>query len=289
MSIQIGKIVAEFRKSKGLLQKELARRAGMCAAQLCQIESGRVSPAFQMVERLAAALGTDVQGLLAATAKVSADPVREEPVEIAGLDYVPVRATEPDAARALRLVAESERLRDKLAAFLPTYRVTVVFPVMRAKYLCWVDPDTGEVLSRRKSPRGGLVTDILPEISALKDAMFAPGLDYLVVLVDGEEYRLKDGWGSDGKRGSHGIGKTPFEYAGTVRIAGPKDLKALLPAQLSEAPFTRTELGRALKISARSGMKLGFAKNTLEKSGVIAPVGKRGREILYQITEETKP
>lgn len=116
MSIQIGKIVAEFRKSKGLLQKDLARRAGMCAAQLCQIESGRVSPAFQMVERLAAALGTDVPGLLAVTAKVSAEPVREEPVEIAGLNYVPVRATEPDAARALRLVAESERQRDRLAA-----------------------------------------------------------------------------------------------------------------------------------------------------------------------------
>ena len=116
MSIQIGKIVAEFRKSKGLLQKDLAQKAGMCAAQLCQIESGRVSPAFQMVERLAAALGTDVPGLLAVTAKAAAEPVREEPVEIAGLDYVPVRATEPDAARALRLVAESEHLRDKLAA-----------------------------------------------------------------------------------------------------------------------------------------------------------------------------
>lgn len=243
---------------------------------------------LRVTAKEAQSIGTQSERALHRTLKYFLDP-DEEHHEIPVAGFIADICDAPAGHIYEIQTRDFGRLRDKLAAFLPTYRVTVVFPVMRAKYLCWVDPDTGEVLSRRKSPRGGLVTDILPEISALKDAMFAPGLDYRVVLVDGEEYRLKDGWGSDGKRGSHGIGKTPFEYAGTVRIVGPKDLKALLPAQLSEAPFTRTELGRALKISARSGMKLGFAKNTLEKSGVIAPIGKRGREILYQITEETKP
>lgn len=178
------------------------------------------------------------------------------------------------------------RLREKISAFLPDFSVTVVFPVMRTKYLCWVDPETGEVESRRKSPRKGLPTDILPEMSALKDLMFAPGLDYLVILVDGEEYRLRDGWGSEGKRGSHCIGKTPFEYGEAVRITGPADLRAILPPKLSEAPFTRTELGKALKLNAKSGMKLSFAKNTLERAGVIAPIGKRGRETEYKIVTE---
>ena len=38
-----------------------------------------------------------------------------------------------------------ERLRDKLDAFLEFARVTVVYPIVKQRWLCWVDPQTGEV------------------------------------------------------------------------------------------------------------------------------------------------
>ena len=36
-------------------------------------------------------------------------------------------------------------LRDKLKAFLPLYRVTVVYPIPSCKWITWIDPETGEL------------------------------------------------------------------------------------------------------------------------------------------------
>ena len=45
-----------------------------------------------------------------------------------------------------------DRLRRKLDAFLEAARVTVVYPVVPKRGLCWVDPETGEIFEKRKSP-----------------------------------------------------------------------------------------------------------------------------------------
>lgn len=118
MVIELGKCIVERRRGKGLYQKDLALRAGMSAGQLCLIESGRVSPTFNMVERIARALDTDIQGLLSSeSGRDGAEKTSSERAEaLPSSDYVPVRAIEPDAARALRLVLDMERERDELAA-----------------------------------------------------------------------------------------------------------------------------------------------------------------------------
>ena len=40
------------------------------------------------------------------------------------------------------------RLRDKLNAFLPDYRVTVVYPIPQIKYLSWIDEESGEITEK---------------------------------------------------------------------------------------------------------------------------------------------
>ena len=45
-----------------------------------------------------------------------------------------------------------DRLGRKLDAFLEAVRVTVVYPVVPKRGLCWVDPETGEIFEKRKSP-----------------------------------------------------------------------------------------------------------------------------------------
>ena len=117
MIIELGKCIVERRQAKGLFQKDLAQRAGMSAGQLCLIESGRVSPTFNMVERIARALDTDIPGLLTAAPDQTADAstASEKTEPLPSPDYVPIRAIEPDAAKALRLVIESERERDVLS------------------------------------------------------------------------------------------------------------------------------------------------------------------------------
>lgn len=107
------------RRAKGLKQFELARRAEMCAAQLCQIENGRVSPSFQVVERLASALDTDVPGLISGLKGRGGRKKASEGVSasVSPSDgYRSCRAIEPDAARAIALIAEEEKRLDGLVA-----------------------------------------------------------------------------------------------------------------------------------------------------------------------------
>lgn len=114
-----GEKVVALRKAHGLQQKELARRAGMSASQLCQIENNRVSPTINMVERLVVALGMDLAGFFGkGRSKSSVSPggetVRE--IEVETGDYVPVRATEPDATKVLELILPQEEARDRAEA-----------------------------------------------------------------------------------------------------------------------------------------------------------------------------
>lgn len=105
--IDIGQCVQQARKAKGLKQFELARRAQMCAAQLCQIENGRVSPSFVMVERIAEALDLTIPGLLGGGGRKTAAKARaggEAPVRAAESRFVSVRRIEPDAAKAIKAV-----------------------------------------------------------------------------------------------------------------------------------------------------------------------------------------
>ena len=55
-------------------------------------------------------------------------------------------------------------LRPKLTEFLKDYKVTVVFPVAKEKYIYWIDPNSGEVSEPRKSPKKGSALDIFPEL-----------------------------------------------------------------------------------------------------------------------------
>lgn len=112
--INIGECVVTARRRKGLKQFELARRAEMSAAQLCQIENGRVSPSFHAVERLAAALDLDVAGLIAGDGSEGARAEEIVPPVGRTSDYVPLRAVEPDALRAFRQIEAAEREFDVL-------------------------------------------------------------------------------------------------------------------------------------------------------------------------------
>lgn len=170
-----------------------------------------------------------------------------------------------------------DRLRDKLEYFLNDYHVTVVHPIVREKYLCWVDPETGEVISRRKSPRKGRATDILPEIYRLPKLQNHPNLSFAALLMDMEEYRLLDGWNKDKKRGSHRMERYPTAIDSMVLLHASSDFAALLPDLPEE--FTRKDLAKATRLSATT---TAYAVKVWERAGSLIQVGKSGRQYLYK-------
>ena len=116
-------------------------------------------------------------------------------------------------------------LRKKIEWYLShtTHRVTVVCPLPAVKYLSWISPDDGEVISRHKSPKRGQVKDLAKELYWLAPFVGHPRFSLRVLLLELEEYRLADGWSADGKRGSNRYDRFPTALLGDETLDVAED------------------------------------------------------------------
>ena len=169
-------------------------------------------------------------------------------------------------------------LRNKLEALLAQRPVRVVCPLAAAKWIVWVDPETGELSPRRRSPKRGGYLDAFYELIHLAPLLGRPGLTVHFLLIDVEEYRLP---GRSGRRGGRGVRRKeliPLSLVGERIVRTPADYAALLPPGL-EDPFTAADLRR---ISQRSETLCRRAIYTLTQAGALRRTGKRGRSFLYE-------
>ncbi len=172
-------------------------------------------------------------------------------------------------------------LRDKLDAFLPLYRVTVVYPIPASKWITWIDPETGELGKRNRSPKKGSFYSAFKELYKISSYLDHPNLTVKLILLDIEEYRLQDGWGREGKRGSHRYDRVPTRIVSETVLTEPRDYLQFVPFDLEE-PFTARELARSCGFPRES-----FSTEALilRKMGVIEQTGKKGRAYLYRAVQ----
>lgn len=86
-----------------------------------------------------------------------------------------------------------QNMRRKLAAFLPLYPVTIVYPIPHVKWLHWMDEETGEISPGRKSPKKGNAYQAFIELYKIRPFLKDPNLRLRLDLIDMEEYRLLNG------------------------------------------------------------------------------------------------
>lgn len=174
------------------------------------------------------------------------------------------------------------KLKPKLAALLPYYPVTVVAPVIETKWLLIMDPETGELTGRRKSPKRGKAADLLPDLAYLRPFLLDPNLSFLLVRLEGEELRVR----TQGKRRpAQRLEFAPTRYLGAVSLKTAEDYAALLPLDLPEE-FTARELAKALGLSAGQSSA---AAGVLSHMGAIRQIGRRKNAYLYTIPKEENP
>ena len=147
---------------------------------------------------------------------------------------------------------------------------------IQVKWLIWIS-EGGEPTPRRKSPAKPTAGQALFELSSLGELLFQPGLQVCVLLLVVEEYRLLNGWGNGGKRGSTRFDRIPLALLDEVWVRGPEDCSRLLPPELPLC-FTAKELGKAVGLSSK---KASFAIRALRAWRAIRQVGKRGGAYLY--------
>ena len=172
-------------------------------------------------------------------------------------------------------------LRDKLKAFLPSYHVTVVYPIPSVKWITWIDPQTGEFEKRNRSPRKGSFYAAFKELYRISGFLDHPNLTIKLILLDMEEYRLRDGWGRDGKRGSHRYDRVPTRIVSELSLTEPRDYLQFVPYGIEE-PFTARELAKSCGFPRDSFSTVALI---LRKMGVLEQVGKKGRAYLYRAAE----
>ena len=172
-------------------------------------------------------------------------------------------------------------LRKKLDFFLISHKVTVVFPIALNKTVCWIDPESGAVVSRRRSPKGGRIYDVLRELPAIKECIGDQNLTLRILLADMEDYRLLDGRGRDKKIGATKLERIPTLLAEEIDLCDKRDYMMLLPPELSDS-FSREEFERAVRlerVAAHRALKLFI------DLGFVRQSGKDGRKYIYSIVQ----
>jgi len=173
-------------------------------------------------------------------------------------------------------------LKPKLEAYLADYKVRLVYPLASAKYVSWIDPSSGEITSRKKSPKKASVYDALFEMVRILPYIRHENLTILVPFLEIDEYRLLDGWSRDKKRGSHRYERIPTDFFRIEEFSADADYIRCLPENCS-SPFTSKEFAEAVHISCRDA---GGILKVLTERGLLERTGRRGNSYLYARTCE---
>ncbi len=172
-------------------------------------------------------------------------------------------------------------MRKKLAAFLPLYPVTVVYPIPHTKWLSWIDETSGETSAKRKSPKRGSPYHAFAELYKIRPFLNHPHMKFRFALIDMEEYRLLNGWSHDKKRGSERYDRIPLSFVEEFAVDRREDYMQFVPYDLPE-PFTAKDFAGSAKISVDLARTVLLLLYELE---IVDRPGKLGRQYLYRIRD----
>lgn len=174
-----------------------------------------------------------------------------------------------------------DQLRKKLDNFLPLFPVTVVLPIPEIKWLFWVNPETGELSQKRKSPKKGNPYQAFSEIYKIKPYLKKARLTIKLIFINIEEYKLLNGWSQDKKRGAVRYDRIPLCLTREYSFSQPKDYMLLFPENLPKQ-FTSNELAKLLKITTKDCR---YFLNITFFLGIVNRVGKKRNSYIYEINQ----
>ena len=175
--------------------------------------------------------------------------------------------------------AQFNKMREKLKCFLREYNVTVVYPVPRNKYLVWIDRETGEQTSKRKSPVTGNPYFIFPELYKIKAYLLEDNIHFKVVLIDVLEFHILNKSPKRRKKSGGKYDRLPIDMADEVTIDRREDYMQFIPYSLGDS-FTSKEFAREAHINISLAR---ITLNILYHVGAVDKIGKDGNNIIYEV------
>ena len=156
------------------------------------------------------------------------------------------------------------------------HNVTVLHPLIGKKQILWMHPETGELTPARSTLREGVLHGVA-QLKAFLPYLCTPRFHLIFPVIEAEEYRLLDGWGKGGKRGSHRYELLPRALTDVYRLSTREDFLAIFPE--TPAEFTAKEFGKFTRLR---GYDLYDALAVFEGLGIIEKCGTRGRAALWR-------
>ena len=138
-------------------------------------------------------------------------------------------------------------IKKKLENLVQKHKVRLVYPIAERKCIVHIDK-SGEVVSRRKSPSKGKLTDLFRELVRVPQLIKEVNFSLEVLLIDEEEIRIDDGRGNWRRRGASIKDRTLIGVNTRILFENSLDFLKLLPEELPET-FTNKELARSKKVS----------------------------------------
>ena len=171
-----------------------------------------------------------------------------------------------------------DRLVPKLEGLTEHFRVTVVYPVIRERRLIWIAPEDGTAHPPRKVSKKRKISDILPELSKIKDFIGNENLTIRIYVISADEYRMLDGYGAEKKKRATKYTIIPTDIFEVRELCSREDCRMLIPEKLTET-FTAKQFYSAIGMRGRRAC---FALDLLRNFGLIKIVGKLGNAYLYE-------
>jgi hypothetical protein len=170
-------------------------------------------------------------------------------------------------------------LKPKLQTLTEKYQVRLVYPLPETKWITHTTKD-GAVVSRRKSPKKGKLTDLFRELVMLPQMMGNENFSLEVLFIDEEEVRCADGKGSWRRRGVSIKERKLLAVNDRILFQNRADYLKMLPSNLNPV-FTNKELAKLSCIPVRTARQMTYC---LRMCSLIRIAGKKGRELTFQKT-----
>ncbi len=169
-------------------------------------------------------------------------------------------------------------MRKKLTAFTKEHHVNVVFPIATQKCIIKINPDSGELSERRKSPKHGKPWDILYELYALRPIMPLDNVTFTLVFCEMDEFRVTGIKSLGRRRNAVRYERIPTSLVDILVLETPEDMEVLIPPNLGDS-FSSAEFAKAAKMTPRTS---GYAIRTLVSLGVIEHTETKGKAYIYK-------
>ncbi len=163
--------------------------------------------------------------------------------------------------------------------------VTVVHPLAQTCWISYLDPATGELSPRRRSPRSEKPSDLFAKLYPLLPYLSNPRFRLRLLLIEEQRIRLKNKTIRVGRKRTARIERVPLALCDEICLYTPADYLQFLPKEKLPLPFTAKDYAKATGIR---GLDTYTALRALETLSLIVPAGMVGRSRGYTFREMLK-